>query len=674
VPSLGVRGTNGAVRLLPRWAYMKHRPDIDGLRALAVIPVVLYHAGVPGLSGGFVGVDVFFVISGFLITTILVRDLEDPTRRFSLADFYVRRIRRIFPALLTVLAVTALLATYILLPRDFDDLSKSLVAAALFASNIFFYRQAGYFDTDAHSKPLLHTWSLAVEEQFYLVFPLLLLVLYRVGWRRLGLRRTLLSLTAVSFAWSLWQLRSAPSAAFYLAPARGWELLLGALIAVGTFPPLRRGVAEGAALLGVALLAAGYVLITPQSQFPGLLALLPCLGAALVIHAGSATVVNRALSRAPFVAIGAMSYGLYLWHWPLLVLGRHWSLAPLSPLQTAAIVGVAVALSLLSLRYIEAPFRVARVAGHGTGAATHRAVFAWGALASSAVIVIGLLGTRSGGWPSRIPSAAIAFDAAQRDVNVRRAECHAHDANPVPYRDSCRFGASGATPRVVIWSDSHGVELAVALGEMVARTGASVRLVSYSACPPGSVRGGARGGTDGCTIHDRNARAAIAADTSVRVVILIARYNQAVRDQGARYFEELATVADGLDAAGKHVVLAYPAPEYAFVVPTQLARTVLRGRSTADVGLARGDFEQQRASIVHALDAIRARSTVSAIDLAERLCTATRCRTESDGRALYFDDDHLSVSGARFVSPAFALVLSAGSGTEVALNSGILSP
>lgn len=654
---------------------MQHRPDIDGLRALAVIPVVLYHAGLPGIPGGFIGVDVFFVISGFLITSILVRDLEDPARGFSLADFYVRRIRRILPALLAVLAVTGLLALFILLPRDLDDHARSLVATALFASNIFFYRQAGYFDADAHSKPLLHTWSLAVEEQFYLVFPLLLLLLFRLGWRRVGVRRTLVALTALSFAFSLWQMRVAPSAAFYLAPARAWELLLGALIAVDAFPALRRGAAAGAALLGLVLLTAGYVLVTPTSPFPGLLALLPCLGAALLIHAGRRTFVNRVLARPPLVAVGAISYALYLWHWPLLVLGRHWSLTPLTVLQTTAIVGLAVALSMLSLRYIEAPFRLPRASERGASRRANRGpVFLWGALASAAVLVLGVLGMRSEGWPERIPAAAIAFDAAQFDVNSRRAECHAHDAHPVPYRDSCVFGASGPAPRVAIWGDSHGVELAVALGELVEQDGAALRLVTYSACPPGSVFGGARGGTEGCATHDRTTRIAIARDTALDVVILIARYNQAVVEQGPGYFNELATVARVLEAAGKRVVLVYPAPEYPFVVPTQLARTVLRGRDPSEVGVTRAAFDAQRASVVQALDAIRAAATVARIDLADRLCSSARCLTAADGHALYFDDDHLSVQGARFVGSAFAELVGSANGTQVALHGRIPSP
>ena len=226
---------------------MVHRPDIDGLRALAVIPVVLFHMDLAAFGGGFVGVDVFFVISGFLITSIIVGDLE--RGRFSLRRFYERRIRRIFPALFTVLAVTTVLAALILLPRDLEDYSKTLVATSVFASNIHFFRQAGYFDAESHTKPLLHTWSLAVEEQFYIFFPLLLIVLHRFWPRRL--KGVLAVLALASFVASVITVRADQSAAFYLAHTRAWELLLGSLLALGAFPAIRRaGVAESAALAG----------------------------------------------------------------------------------------------------------------------------------------------------------------------------------------------------------------------------------------------------------------------------------------------------------------------------------------------------------------------------------------------------------------------------------------
>ena len=214
---------------------MKYRAEIDGLRGLAVLGVVLFHTGVPELSGGFVGVDIFFVISGYLITKILAAEMDAGT--FSVRRFYERRIRRIFPALFCVSMVSAIAAALLLLPADLINFGKSLASAALFVSNVFFWRQAGYFDEPSALKPLLHTWSLSVEEQFYIFFPLALALLSRFGQR--ATRVWLGLFCAISLALSVWAVRNAPSAAFYLGPMRAWELLLGAIVASGAFPALK---------------------------------------------------------------------------------------------------------------------------------------------------------------------------------------------------------------------------------------------------------------------------------------------------------------------------------------------------------------------------------------------------------------------------------------------------
>ncbi len=606
-------------------------------------------------SGGFVGVDVFFVISGFLITSIIARDLEDKDREFSLRNFYERRIRRIFPALFSVLAVTTALAFVVLLPRDLNDYAKSLVATAGFASNIFFYRQWGYFDAEAHTKPLLHTWSLAVEEQFYLAFPILLVVLYRLLRRRKYVRQVLALLAFASFVWTLVLLRSNPAAAFYLAPARSWELLLGSMLALGVVPPLKPLVNEYAALLGVVLLTVAVLMFTERTPFPGTAALLPCLGAALIIHAGAETRVARMLSLRPIVFVGLISYSLYLWHWALLSLARHWVLGALSLGQTWAVIALSVALSAASWKYIEAPFRGRSVPEvEGESRVRRWRVFAWGAAVSTVAIVLGVFGRQANGWPGRVPAAAIAFDSAREDYNARREECHAHDGMSVAYHNTCRFGASETEPRYAIWGDSHAAELVVALGELAESVGSSVRMISYTACPPGSVRGGDPRGDSGCAEHQASAQQAIEGDTSLSVVFLIARYSYAREVQGDVYFVELGRAARALANAGKTVVLIYPSPEYTVSVPMQLARAAKRGTPAEELGMSRTDFDAQRASLVLALNAIRADSRIQMVDPAMRLCTTERCVVSADGHALYFDDDHLSVQGVRFIKPLFA--------------------
>lgn len=316
---------------------LRYRPDIDGLRAVAVLAVVLFHAGISSISGGFVGVDVFFVISGFLITTIIVKEIRRGD--FSLTVFYERRIRRILPAFFVVMLFSAVVAYSLLLPQDFENFGKSLVAASLSVSNLLFWRESGYFDSTAELKPLLHTWSLGVEEQFYLFFPLLLMFIARFFKQRWTLWIVLIAFSSLLL--SAWGAKHQPSATFYLLPTRAWELALGGLLAMGGVPPIhQRFWREIEALLGLGLIVWGISALTPESSFPGLNALYPCLGAALVIHAGSSgpSMVGNVLSWRPLVLIGLISYSLYLWHWPLLVFAKYYLIRPLTTLETSTVV------------------------------------------------------------------------------------------------------------------------------------------------------------------------------------------------------------------------------------------------------------------------------------------------------------------------------------------------
>lgn len=288
---------------------MKHRYDIDGLRAVAVLPIVLFHAGVAAIQGGFIGVDIFFIISGFLITSIIMKELE--TGRFSILGFYRRRIVRIFPALFLLIGVVLLAGCLLMLPTEVDALGKSAAATAAFASNIYFWATADYFATSAELKPLLHTWSLGVEEQFYIFFPLLVVLLVRFA--RLALRWVILVLTVLSFGVSLYLASRNPDAGFYLLPSRAWELGLGALVALGAFPAVRsRRGRDALSLIGIALIVAGYVLIDSARPFPAPWALFPCLGTALLIAYGETAVTARVLEMPPMRWIGAISYSLYL--------------------------------------------------------------------------------------------------------------------------------------------------------------------------------------------------------------------------------------------------------------------------------------------------------------------------------------------------------------------------
>lgn len=308
---------------------LRYRADVDGLRAIAVSPVVLFHAGLQTFSGGYVGVDIFFVISGYLITSLLLK--ENRSRSFSIITFYDRRIRRIFPALFAVMLLSALAGGWLQTPADFQQFGQSVIATSLFSSNVFFWWKAGYFDSASDVKPLLHTWSLGVEEQFYIFFPVLLFVLYR--WYSERGKYLLVLLALFSFILSVYAVETRPSAAFYLAPTRAWELLLGSLLAFDLFPEFNsRILREVGSLFGFGFILFSVLTYSQNSAFPGLRALPPCAGAALIIHSGASGVsyIRNALSIRPIVFVGLISYSLYLWHWPLIVLYKQYSIEEFS--------------------------------------------------------------------------------------------------------------------------------------------------------------------------------------------------------------------------------------------------------------------------------------------------------------------------------------------------------
>jgi peptidoglycan/LPS O-acetylase OafA/YrhL len=334
---------------------MKHRSDIDGLRAIAVLPVIAFHYGMSRIApGGFVGVDVFFVISGYLITGILYTQMNSGT--YSLLNFYERRIRRIFPALFAMFAFCGVSSFALNFPSEAADIGRSIAASIIFLSNVLFFHSSSYFDQKMEFNPVLHTWSLSVEEQFYVGFPLLLLALRPLNH---SVRVVLLGgIALASFAYSVWMVQVDSTAAFYLVQFRAWELLIGSLLAIGAIPSIKRqGYAEGLGIVGLTMIGASVVFISKETPFPGLAALLPCIGTGAILHsgAGASTWVGSLLSWRPIRFIGQISYSLYLWHWPLWVFYRldhvpnNWS--------KLGLMGACSLMAFLSWRFIERPFR-----------------------------------------------------------------------------------------------------------------------------------------------------------------------------------------------------------------------------------------------------------------------------------------------------------------------------
>ena len=441
---------------------MRYRPEIDGLRAIAVAAVILFHAGFALFSGGFVGVDVFFVISGFLITSIIVEELK--TGRFSVLRFYERRARRILPALFMVMAACIPFAYRLLSPDDLKDFAQSLAAICLFASNVLFWGESGYFDTQAELKPLLHTWSLAVEEQFYVVFPLLLMAAWRLG------RGVLLSLigaiAVVSLFLSVDEVRNFPSAAFYLLPSRAWQLLVGALASFVADRWQAADVRQSAVRLaheavgwgGMAMIVLALFLFDERTPFPGLNAALPTLGTALVLlGASDRTSVGRMLAWRPLVGLGLISYSAYLWHQPLFAFTKHALLAELPTGLAIVLCAATIVLACLSWRYIEQPFRDRSLISRG-------AVFALSAVGMAAFVGLGFIGHRMSDRITqiRLQSVEPALRSQFRTRESLVADRNAFVAQFLPEAGK-DFSTDQATKKVLILGDSVSEDLYSAL-------------------------------------------------------------------------------------------------------------------------------------------------------------------------------------------------------------------
>ncbi len=430
---------------------MKYRAEIDGLRALAVLPVVFFHAGISTFSGGYIGVDVFFVISGYLITTIIINELQ--LGQFSLARFYERRARRILPALVTVAVVCLPFAWLWLLPRDMKDFAESVMAVATFSSNILFWQESGYFDTAAELKPLLHTWSLAVEEQYYILFPLLLMLLWTLN--RALLVPALLLLFGLSLAVAQWGAYYKPPAAFFLLPTRGWELLLGGFCAVylqkpRDHPPLLNQVGG---ILGLGLISWAVIQFDHTTPTPSLYTALPCLGTALIILCARAnTFAGALLSAKPLVGIGLISYSAYLWHQPLLVFTRYKFTAAQYQDWLWFNIFATFILAYLSWKFIENPARGKSVFKN------RRQVFIASGVALALLLAAGAALRANQGMMQRYPEQTQRIFAQYGTATVYgAAHFNRHELKPFTARDSQR--------KVLLIGDSMAKDIANTLYE-----------------------------------------------------------------------------------------------------------------------------------------------------------------------------------------------------------------
>lgn len=651
---------------------IKYRREIDGLRAIAVVPVILYHAGLSIFSGGYVGVDIFFVISGYLITSILITDLERGD--FSIARFYERRARRILPALFVVILSCLPFAYLWMLPSQFDEFAQSIIAVVFFFSNVHFWSVEGYFAAASDLKPLLHTWSLAVEEQYYFLFPVFLVLVWRFGRQRVFW--ALIAIAVLSLLMAEWGSRNRPAANFYLTPTRIWELLVGSICAFLSFGKAQR-CSNALSLIGLAMILFAVFAFDVATPFPGLYALAPVVGSALIImFAGQGTWVATLLSTRAFVGIGLISYSAYLWHQPLFAFARLRSISDPSLYVMTALTGVTLLMAWATWRFIEQPFRKPSA----PLLASRRSVFAASLAGASMLVSAALVIQTYNGFPHRLDISQETYT----DINRRglEAECFDFSDKDISQKQDwfCQAGKTNEyTATIAVIGDSHSLSYFEPLSNWGEENNTRVLLNGLSSCPPLSNSFVRRFDPHRDACAARNATI-LSEDflKDVDVVVLIARWtffgfgdisgelmpigleyevdeSQALSLEA--FWNTYANTVEGLTKTGRRVIVVHQPP-----VQKTDALSVFQNAATSSSNLEevshvesvtlhqhlesygplRAQMEQLTADIPS--------EALAYVDVAPLLCDPI-CQISRKKRAVYFDDDHLSNYGATLVLP-----------------------
>lgn len=617
---------------------MEYRREIDGLRALAVLPVILFHAGFKTFSGGFIGVDVFFVISGYLITTIILAELEQG--KFSIVNFYERRARRILPALFLVMLVCIPFAWIWLLPSDMKGFSQSLIAVAVFASNILFWSESGYFDTATELKPLLHTWSLAVEEQYYVLFPLFLMLLWKLG------KRCILVILGVVFAGSFavaeWKSYAEPAAAFYLLPARAWELLIGAFAAFYLSKDNRKefdkATGEVGGWLGVALILYAMFTYSETTPFPGLYALVPTLGAVLIIlFATNQTTVGKFVGNKAFVGIGLVSYSAYLWHQPLFAFARHKGLNEDGNILFLQLSLVTFMFAYFSWKYVEAPFRK-------RGFVNRRLIFFLGLLFTFFFIYIGYLGNRDNGFESRF-KLVLSGDIGQTDFH-KYIDAKYYDCEPKIVAENalrwegflrCKQSKQGI-PEIILLGDSHAEHLFLGLAEYIPSKNVAFYILDEKPYI----------GVD----NFKPIFNEILNNKAPQHIILTMHFMERVDASGSGLYEGFSSTISALLKAGKSVTLVGDVPRFNQDAGQCVYSSPLKPKASCT--LSHNNVEQQLSVYNNILERLAREYGLTYLSIYEDLCVDNLCSMSKDDAILYHDDNHLNIIGSKLVGKSLA--------------------
>lgn len=670
---------------------MNYRADIDGIRAIAVSIVILFHFGVAGFGGGFIGVDVFFVLSGYLISSIIFAKNEKG--RFEFGDFYFRRIRRLFPVYMVVIAVTFALAFVLMLPRDFREFGQSLLASTIYMSNVLFYLEAGYFDTASHLKPLLHTWSLSVEEQFYLIFPLVAWITATFSRRSLFILFSIL--TALSFLAAALYIDTDHSAVFYLYPFRAWEMFLGTLLATHFIPAVRStSLINTFSIIGLLLIFVPGFTYSETTMFPGVSALAPCVGTALLLYAGADTGawIQRILASSIPVFIGKISYSLYLWHWPIFVLYSYSKPEGINHWDISLMAAATIAASILSWRFVETPFRQGRVIFSDRKST----VFAATAVMSGVCMVAGFYIHITNGMPQRLDERTAEFAQAAGDLFGDLRGCEEEDNATLPNIAYCTVGDPfNSESYTLIWGDSHGGAYKRGYSSLVEREGNNQHaLIAWSGgCPP--VYGLNKDENIASTIVDQQCSSRnqaiqelLETDNRIKAIVLVGRWAYylngggvgvddkyqitiwpdgsepgSVEDEASYFTSSFLDTVKILSEQGKKVFVVEQPPEFSRYQARTLAIGLMNGRADLERSiqeLATEDYNQvlsRQGKMQASLESAEDLGILTVLRTHSYFCKEKNCSLMVNGSPTYFDNNHVSSTGAVQINTMFEPVV-----------------
>jgi peptidoglycan/LPS O-acetylase OafA/YrhL len=605
---------------------MNYRQDIVGLRAIAILAILIFHID-SRFAGGFIGVDIFFVISGFLITGAIWRQLEKGN--FSFYEFYLKRVRRLFPALFVMLIICFGFAIYFGLSSEIQQFGKTMLASLYYVSNIFFYTQVDYFAEDAQLNPLLHTWSLSVEEQFYLIFPVLLLLIYRQKSRQLVL---LLSFLFISFSLSSLLLHIDSSAAFYMAPSRFWQFLAGSLIAIyGSKIVLTKSQKELLGALGIGIIVASLAYYHEGTPFPGINAIPPTLGTALIIlSCDSKTILNRLLSKRIPRFFGDISYSLYLWHWPIIVFYKLLVDPVLQRNDKITIFLLSVLLGYLSWKFVEQPFRHASVK-KGQNRLLRNTM-----IASTGLTIIAALGVFTS---VLLPKDKVQFEKfIGKTVEARSGKCFLHSgAKNIDLYDESECIRVGDKTNVLLIGDSHAAHYYTAMNEYF--SGSHISQVTAAGCRPII----SYVGKEYCTALIRRAFEEYLNKYEFDLVVLAGRWS--IDD-----LTGLQNTLEFLKAKNIKIMLIGPVIEYVQPLPVLLARFGREDHTVSNNKIEGARIYTNRIQINNSIARIAKVNHISYVSPIQTMCPDRKCITIlSNGEPIQFDNGHLTYNGALYL-------------------------